>query len=363
MISVGPVPPFADLPGEIGYPIARDVDANMYERQHGGDTQVGSYAHWPIIVGPDDVPSIEDAVLSPTEMLFTRDDFEPQLLQAVELMADLLGDERASNRYVINGLISMALDDPPALSETPEVAGLWSVTASSIKVGLGIGGAVAEWMATCREVEPGGVTVLASRISCVTGLGWELYVPMVEGGRFWDTIWDAGQPHSLIPVGIGVYGTTARLEKGYRAFGAELDASCNLVGAAMTRPSVKEQSFVGKDAYLAQHDVPPCAVLCTLTVDDHRPASGQLRYLRGSEPILTASGEPLVGAKGRPSYATSGGSAPSVGNLLLMTYLLAAQAVAGARLAVEYQGEQYLVTVAMAGSTPLFDPENERVRG
>jgi glycine/D-amino acid oxidase-like deaminating enzyme len=58
MISVGPIPLFADTPGEISYPIVRDVDTNMYERQHGGDLEVGSYAHRPIIVGPDDIPSI-----------------------------------------------------------------------------------------------------------------------------------------------------------------------------------------------------------------------------------------------------------------------------------------------------------------
>ena len=62
MISVGPIPLFADTPGEITYPIVRDVDTNMYERQHGGDMEVGSYAHRPIIVGPDDIPSIEEAV-------------------------------------------------------------------------------------------------------------------------------------------------------------------------------------------------------------------------------------------------------------------------------------------------------------
>src|ERR1700683_4873738 len=53
MISVGPIPLFADTPGEISYPIVRDVDTNMYERQHGGDMEVGSYAHRPIIVAPD----------------------------------------------------------------------------------------------------------------------------------------------------------------------------------------------------------------------------------------------------------------------------------------------------------------------
>src|SRR5258707_2694127 len=146
MISVGPIALFADTPGEISYPIVRDVDTNMYERQHGGDMEVGSYAHRPIIVGPDDIPSIEEAVLSPTEMPFTQDDFDPQLMQALELMPDLLGDQKAGIRYSINGLISMTPDGHPVLGETPEVPGLWSVTASWIKEGPGIGRAVAEWM-------------------------------------------------------------------------------------------------------------------------------------------------------------------------------------------------------------------------
>jgi glycine cleavage system aminomethyltransferase T/glycine/D-amino acid oxidase-like deaminating enzyme len=610
MISVGPIPLFADTPGEISYPIVRDVDTNMYERQHGGDMEVGSYAHRPIIVGPDDIPSISEAVLSPTEMPFTQDDFDPQLLEALELMPDLLGDEHVGIRYAINGLISMTPDGHPALGEIPEVPGLWSVAASWIKEGPGIGRAVAEWMsgqvpeidihesdiarfyshqkttahitararegfnkmygivhpaeqwesgrplrlgpayererelgavffetagwerpfwyasnaglldryagrlmeregewesrwwspiinaehlalrercgivdlsafaifdvsgpgalntvqslavaqldvrpgrvvytsllneaggfvadltimrlgpqrfrvvtggatgmmdlkwfadhlqpgtavtdltsawttiglwgpaardvlaavtpddvsragfgfATCREIELDGASVLASRISYVGELGWELHVPMEQGARVWDTIWAAGQPSGLVPVGIGVYGTTGRLEKGYRAYGAELEADYNLVEAGMTRPKVKAQDFIGKAAYLAQRDAPARAVLCTLTVDDHHSADGQLRYPLGGEPILTRSGEPLIDASRRHSYVTSAGSGPSLGKHLLMAYLPADQAVAGHQLAVEYLGEQYPVTVAVAGSTPLFDPENERVR-
>ncbi len=215
---------------------------------------------------------------------------------------------------------------------------------------------------TCREIELGGVTVLASRISYVGELGWELHVPFEQGARVWDTLWDAGRPAGLVPAGIGVYGTTGRLEKGYRAFGAELDAGYNLVEAGMTRPSVKPQPFTGRDAYLAQRESPPCAVLCTLTVDDHRSASGELRYMLGGEPMLTPDGDPLTDAKGRHSYVTSAGSGPSVGKHLLMAYLPAGRAVAGTRLSVEYLGEPYPVTVAAAGSTPLFDPENLRVR-
>jgi glycine cleavage system aminomethyltransferase T/glycine/D-amino acid oxidase-like deaminating enzyme len=612
MISVGPVPLFAGTSGEIAYPIVRDVDTNMYERQHGGDMEVGSYAHRPMIVRPDDIPSIAEAALSPTELPFTADDFDPQLAQALELMPELLGDERVGIRYAINGLISMTPDGHPLLGETPEVKGLWSAAASWIKEGPGCGRVIAEWMSgqvptvdvheadiarfypcqrtsahvqararegfnkmygivhpaeqwesgrpvrvspvyqrerdlgavfyetagwerphwyacnevlldryagrlmpreaewearwwspvinaehlamrdgcglvdlsafavfditgpaaltavqsltvaqldvapgrvvytsllddkggfkadltimrlggnhfrvvtggatgmaekkwftdhlpadgtaaladltsawttlglwgprareimqavsdddfshpgfafgSCREVEAAGITVLASRISYVGELGWELYVPMEQGARLWDALWDAGRPAGLVPVGIGVYGTTGRLEKGYRAYGNELTPDYTLAEAGMMRPRVKEHPFIGKDAYLAQRERPPVAVLCTLTVDDHRSASGELRYMLGGEPILSASGEPLIDASGRPSYVTSAGSGPSTGKHLLMAYLPAGQAQQGARLSVEYLGERYPVTVAVAGPTPLFDPQNERIR-
>jgi glycine cleavage system aminomethyltransferase T len=216
---------------------------------------------------------------------------------------------------------------------------------------------------TCREIEVAGLTVLASRISYVGELGWELHVPMEQGARLWDALWDAGTPHGLVPVGIGVYGTTGRLEKGYRAMGAELTADYTLVEAGMTRPRVKAQEFIGKDVYLAQRDEPPAAVLCTLTVDSHHAASGGPdRYMLGGEPVLSAAGERLVDAKGRPSYVTSAGSGPSVGKHLLLAYLPPAQAVVGTQLQVECFGDAYPVTVAVAGSTPLFDPDNSRIR-
>jgi len=216
--------------------------------------------------------------------------------------------------------------------------------------------------ATCKQIEAAGITVLASRISYVGELGWELHVPIEQGAKLWDALFSAGLADGMVPAGIGVYGTTGRLEKGYRAFGAELDADYNLVEAGMTRPKVKEQDFVGKSAYLAQREAAPAAVLCTLTVDDHVSQAGDLRYMLGGEPILTDAGEPLTDARGRRSYVTSAGSGPSVGKHLLMAYLPPAQAVAGTPLMVEYMSEQFPVTVAVAGSTPLFDPANERIR-
>src|SRR3954452_1233803 len=107
MISVGPVPVLAEKEGEISFPIVRDMDTFCYERQHGADMEVGSYAHRPILHDPEEIPSVDQAKLSPTEMPFTSEDFDEQLEQAFELMPDLLGAEGAEIRYAINVLLSL----------------------------------------------------------------------------------------------------------------------------------------------------------------------------------------------------------------------------------------------------------------
>ena len=215
---------------------------------------------------------------------------------------------------------------------------------------------------TCRTIEIDSLSVLASRISYVGELGWELYVPIEQGARLWSMLHEAGAAHGAIPVGIGVYGTTGRIEKGYRAFGAELDAERSVVEAGMQRPKVKAHDFVGRDAYLKQRDEAPATVLCTLTVDDHTSKSGIKRYMLGGEPILTRDGGELVDGHGHRPYVTSAGSAPSLGKHVLLAYLPPDQAVLGNQLAVSYMEELYPVTVGSIDATPLFDPDNERIR-
>ncbi|MDX6553072.1 MAG: hypothetical protein QOH74_1560, partial [Gaiellales bacterium] len=215
---------------------------------------------------------------------------------------------------------------------------------------------------SCHTLEMDTLRVLASRISYVGDLGWELYVPIDQGAKLWDMLWEAGQPHGTVPVGIGVYGTTGRLEKCYRAFGFELESEYNVLEAGMSGPKVKDEDFVGKEAHLRHRDEEPAAIMCTLTVDDHTSSTGQKRYMLGREPVLSKDGKPLVDRKGRRSFVTSAGAGPSVGKHLLMSYLPPEQANEGAQLLVEYLGERYAVTVAVAGSTPIFDPENTRIR-
>ena len=146
MIDIGPVPRFADAKTLVDYPIVRDMDNNMYERQDGGGLEIGSYAHRPILMDADEIPSIEESALSPTELPFTQADFELQLEQALDLMPEIVGDESVGQRYAINGLLSVTLDGLPLLGETPEVGGLWSAAAVWIKEGPGAGKTVAELM-------------------------------------------------------------------------------------------------------------------------------------------------------------------------------------------------------------------------
>jgi glycine cleavage system aminomethyltransferase T/glycine/D-amino acid oxidase-like deaminating enzyme len=612
MISVGPCPQLAGHEGEISYPIIRDMDTLCYERQHGADMEVGSYAHRAILHDPEEIPSIEQAKLSPTELPFTSDDFDVQLEQAYELMPELLGAEGAEIRYAINGLLSLTPDGAPVLGETPEVRGLWSAAAVWIKEGPGVGRAVAEWMTdglpeidlshsdiarfyphqqtrahirartgeafiktygivhpgeqyesdrdkrlapmhasqvalgarffeaagwerpfwyesnaplleeygervmprehewdsrwwspiinaehlamrdragiidlsafaifdvvgpsaleavqricvsqcdvavgkvvytpvlderggfrsdltvmrlahdrfrvvtggahgmvdrkwfadrmpkdgtaqvvdqtsawttiglwgpqaravlgeltrddishagfgfgTCRTIEVGSIAVLASRISYVGELGWELHVPIEQGARLWAMLLEAGASYGAVPVGIGVYATTGRLEKGYRAFGFELDSERTIIEAGMARPKVKAADFVGREAYLKQREEDPASVLCTLTVEDHTSASGVKRYMLGGEPILAKDGSELVDDHGHRPYVTSAGSAPSLGKHILLAYLPPQEARVGNELTVSYMEELYPVRVGSADSTALFDPDNERIK-
>jgi glycine cleavage system aminomethyltransferase T/glycine/D-amino acid oxidase-like deaminating enzyme len=612
MIDVGPVPRFAGAKSDIEHPIVRDMDTNMYERQAGGDLEIGSYAHRAILYNPEDLPSVKAAALSPTEFPFTQADFAPQMEHALELMPEIVGDEKVGVKYAINGILSLTPDGMPVVGESADVAGLWSAAAVWVKEGPATGKTLAEWMVhgeseidvhasdtarfhlhqktrahvwaraaegfnktygivhpseqwatnrnvrlapfhererelqavffeaagwerpmwyesnaalldefgdrvtrrtaewesrwwspiinaehlamreragifdlsaftifdivgpgalasvqavtlrqmdvpvgrnvytpvlspnggfrsdltvmrlgddhfrvvtggaagmsdkkwfrdhlasdgsaqlndltsamttiglwgprardilaaatsddvsnegfkfgACRLIDVGTVRVLASRISYVGDLGWELYVSMEQGLHLWDALWEAGRDQGLTACGIGVYGTTGRLEKCYRAHGNELETEYNVLEAGMSAPRVKAEDFVGKEAHLRHREEEPAAILCTLTVDDHTSKSGENRYMLGREPILSGDGKPLVDAKGRGSYVTSAGAGPSVGKHILMSYLPPEHAVAGETLMVEYMGERYPVTVAVAGATPLFDPENLRIR-
>ena len=212
-------------------------------------------------------------------------------------------------------------------------------------------------------IEIGPLQVLASRISYVGDLGWELYVPIEQGARLWDIIAEAGRAarRSSRPGSA----STAR-PAGSRSATAPTAPSSTASTTSSRRgwrgARSRTRTSSASEAHLRHREAEPAAILCTLTVDDHTSTAGVKRYMLGGEPILTRDGEPLIDAKGRRSYVTSAGAGPSIGKHILMSYLPPEHARVGRAAAVEYMGERYPVTVAVVGSTPVFDPENTRVR-
>ena len=110
------------------------------------------------------------------------------------------------------------------------------------------------------------IEVWAARISYVGENGWEIYLNnnSEEGLALYDSLLEVG----VVPVGIETYANSRRLEKSFRLQGADLETEYNACEAAIQRPLVKEADFHGKAAYLIHREEEPCALLCTMTVDD-----------------------------------------------------------------------------------------------
>lgn len=208
----------------------------------------------------------------------------------------------------------------------------------------------------------GPIDATLFRISYVGDTGWEIYAPWDDGPALWDALMEAGAEYGLRPTGGGVYGTSGRLEKGYRLMGAELESEYNPVEAGLARPKVKAADFIGKAAYLAARDQDPEVKMCTLTVEDNTDSQGRKRYMQGgNEPILTMGGERIVDGHGRVSRVCSAGPGPSVGKHLLLAYLPSDLAVVGTDLQVMYMNEMFPVKVAAIEGS-VFDPDDTRLK-
>jgi glycine cleavage system aminomethyltransferase T len=200
------------------------------------------------------------------------------------------------------------------------------------------------------------------RISYVGDTGWEIYVAWDDAPAVWDALMTNGAEHGLRPTGGGVYGTSGRLEKGYRLQGAELESEYNPLEAGLARPKVKAAEFIGKDAYLAAREAgDPEVLMCILTVEDQTDSQGRKRWMQGgNEPICDLDGNVIFDSHGRVSRVTSAGYGPSVGKHLLMSYLPTALAAPGTDLQVMYMNEFFPVKVV--GTAGPFDPDDTRLK-
>jgi len=188
-----------------------------------------------------------------------------------------------------------------------------------------------------REISVGDVGVIASRVTYVGELGWELYCPTEYALALWDSLHVDG----VTPGGYRAI-ESLRLEKGYRAWASDLTAETTPYEAGLgfaVKPGKGE--FVGRDALRE-----PAQKLVCLVLDDPRAIA------LGSEPVRTGEGA-VVGR------VTSGGYGYAVGASIAYAYVPVERAEVGARMAVDIFGEWVGAEIR---AEPLYDPKGELLR-
>ena len=202
-----------------------------------------------------------------------------------------------------------------------------------------------------REIDIAGTRVRALRVTYVGELGWELHVPIDATGEVFDALMAAGKAHDIRPVGYRAL-ESLRLEKGYRAWGADITPNDTPLEAGLgwAVKLRKNTDFVGRRALERINGAALTKRFAGFTVDN--PGI----VLVGREPILR-NGEPV-------GYLTSGGYGYTVGKNIGYGYVRSADGVDDAFLT---SGTYELVVAtepvpARLHLEPLYDPTAERVK-
>jgi len=123
--------------------------------------------------------------------------------------------------------------------------------------------------AQVKTIGIGGCPVNAIRLTYVGELGWELHLPVEYATQVYQTIMQAGQEHGIRNAGYRAI-ESLRLEKGYRAWGADIGPDHTPIEAGLGW-AVKSKTgidFKGKDAIVQQQKSGVKKMLACFTVDD-----------------------------------------------------------------------------------------------
>jgi glycine cleavage system aminomethyltransferase T len=209
-----------------------------------------------------------------------------------------------------------------------------------------------------RMLDLGAARVVATRITYVGELGFELFVPAESAVYVYEQLLAAGEPLGLAHVGLRALGSL-RMEKGYRDYGHDLDNTDTLLeaGLGFTADFDKEGGFIGKEATLEQKERgTPTKRLLQVLLDDPTPMlyHGEVVYRDGQVvgDIRAASyGHTLGGAIGLCMVEAGGADALPVP--------ITAKWINSGTWEVDVAGVRY---PARASLRPMYDPKNEKIK-
>jgi 4-methylaminobutanoate oxidase (formaldehyde-forming) len=206
--------------------------------------------------------------------------------------------------------------------------------------------------ARARRLSVAGAPVLALRVTYVGELGYELHVPMEFAATLYHALVEAGRPHGLALAGYRAI-ESLRLEKGYRAWGAEIgpDHSPLVAGLGAFVKLGKPIPFLGREALERQKATPLPRLLAGFSTPD---------------PDIVLLGRETIYRDGiRVGWLASGGFGYTVGRPIGYGYVRRAEGVdadyvLSGRYELDVAGERVPAEVTL---TPFVDPKGEKIRG
>ena len=187
------------------------------------------------------------------------------------------------------------------------------------------------------DLEVGGAAVQVARTGYTGEYGFELFVPSADAPAVWRLLLDAGEPHGIMPVGLGAR-DTLRLEMGYPLHGHEISPETNPIEAGLDWTIAwSKPDFRGKAAVEAVREAGPTRRLVGLV------AGG---------PGIPRAGHAVVAGGREIGRVTSGNFSPTLRTGIALAYVIPNAAEPGTALDVDVRGKALPVTV----TRPPFIP-------
>ena len=194
--------------------------------------------------------------------------------------------------------------------------------------------------------------VRALRVTYVGELGFEIHAPNLALHDVYDAIMEAGAQFGIRPCGYRAI-ESLRLEKGYRAWGADITPNDTPIEAGLGW-AVKlkaETDFIGRAALVEAQNKPQKKMMVGFTTE--------------REDVVLVGRETILRDGKFAGYLTSGGYGYTIGKPVGYGYVRSADGVT----ADYVQAGKYELVVAqervkaVAHLAPLYDPENLKVKG
>jgi len=252
-----------------------------------------------------------------------------------DLIVYRLAEERflvvanAGNAHVVSDILAERLGGFKAILDDQ------SLTTALIAVQ---GPAAAEILRPLTDVDLAGLRYYAIAEGAVAGIpglvartgytgedGFELFVEWGRAEELWQAVTAAGEPHGLVPVGLGAR-DTLRLEAGMPLYGNELDLETNPFEAGLGRVVKldKPGDFVGRAALERVARDGPARLLVGLRITG-----------RG----IARHGYPVLAGPRRTGSVTSGTQSPTLGVPIAMAMVAPEDAEPGTILEVQIRDQ------------------------